>query len=70
MEARFTDAEFEKAYQDFLTNKATIHNTRARPDDESIWDALAEAQDSFFASPEGAVVDEFVSTTLKEIIRD
>jgi hypothetical protein len=70
MEAGFTDAEFEKAYQDFLNNKAIIHNTRARSDGESIWDTLTAAQGSFFASPEGAIVDDFVSTTLKKIIRD
>jgi len=70
MESRPPDDEFEEAYRDFLANKAAIHNTRVRPEGESLWDTLAAAQDSFFASPEGAVVDEFVRATLKEIVKD
>jgi hypothetical protein len=70
LDEKFTDAEFEEIYQEFIDNKSSIHNTRVRPDNESLWDTLASAQDDFFKSPEGAVIDSLVKDTLKPILEN
>jgi hypothetical protein len=68
MNNKFTDEEFDKIYEKFVTNEAKIGNCRFRPENVSLWDVLAESQDEFFASPEGAVIDGLVKTNLQAII--
>jgi hypothetical protein len=63
----FTDEDFDKVYQDFLAGKTIVRNERIRPDDVSLWDVLAGAQNEFFSSPEGAVIDELAKDVFKNI---
>jgi hypothetical protein len=43
----------EKSYKEFLSQKETIFNTRIRPNDESVWDALLSDQADFTKLPNG-----------------
>jgi hypothetical protein len=62
----FTDDDLESAYQDFLNNKTSIHNSRIRPDGVSLWDALSESQENLFNSPDGAVLDSLAKDIFKD----
>jgi hypothetical protein len=43
----------ESAYKVFASKKQILSNSRIRPDDESIWDALQSEDADFTKLPEG-----------------
>jgi hypothetical protein len=50
----------EESYRDFLNQKYSVNNTRIRPDNESIWDALLSEQADFTKTADGKHILEVI----------